>query len=111
MEKTNQLIMAIFIIIIVIIVAIIIEKTISKDEEENLFERLNSFSQLKGKEPLEITKLTQEEIDIKSQQYPVIYSDAKEGDYLIKYENLLVLYDYQNNEIKKEFNLQSITIG
>jgi sensor domain CHASE-containing protein len=44
------------------------------------------------------------------QKYPVIYENAKEGDYEIRTENKLIIYDYEKDRIVKEFDVTNIKI-
>jgi hypothetical protein len=57
----------------------------------------------------QITRLT--DLESLKQKYPVIYGEAKEGDYEIKTQDKLIIYDYENDKIIKEFDLSYITVG
>jgi len=50
--------------------------------------------------------LDQANLDQLKQTYPTLYKNAEAGDIVLQYSNLLVIYNYQNDQIKDTFNLQ-----
>ena len=50
--------------------------------------------------------IDQASLDTLQQQLPDIYKDAKVGDYLLRYPDRLIIYDYQNDNIVAAFALQ-----
>jgi hypothetical protein len=49
-------------------------------------------------------------LDELKQKYPVIYGEAREGDYEIRTLDRLIIYDYGNDKIIKEFDVTQISI-
>ncbi|MDP7180329.1 MAG: hypothetical protein QF824_03600 [Candidatus Woesearchaeota archaeon] len=45
-------------------------------------------------------------LDTLRQQYPDVYKDAKVGDYLLRYSDRLIIYDYQNDAVVGAFALR-----
>ena len=60
------------------------------------------------KNATQITRLTN--LEELKRKYPVIYGEAREGDYEIKTPDKLMIYDYDNDKIIKEFDMTQITI-
>ncbi|MEW6295821.1 MAG: hypothetical protein AB1467_06050 [Candidatus Diapherotrites archaeon] len=58
-----------------------------------------------------IQELTEKDLNMLKTKYPVIYGDAKAGQYLFLYSDLLVIYDFEKDKIVKSFVVQDINIG
>lgn len=105
--RTNTIILAVIAIVLAMLVyqlATLPTETVqNKDVESEIIAKLSL------NEEAQIIKLTNLE-DLK-EKYPVIYGEAREGDYEIKTPNKLIIYDYSNNRIIKEFDITNIRVG
>ncbi len=73
----------------------------------DFFTKLNSHAELKG---LQNQQPIGGQIDAASlatlnQQFPDVYANAKAGDFLLRYQTRLIIYDYNNNRIVNAVNL------
>ena len=106
--KTKKIILGGILIILVIFLFYIL--TIPEKEpvipgiEEEILAKLNL-----NRDNTQITRLT--DLEQLKEKYPVIYGEATEGDYEIRTPNKLIIYDYDNDKIKKEFDVTQIKIG
>jgi hypothetical protein len=68
---------------------------------EDFFTKLNKHSELKdlqNQKPA-VAQLDSESLDTLKQQFPQTYAKAKEGDFILRYEKKLVIFDYKQNKI------------
>lgn len=114
MKKTNIVIVILVLVIVFLLVRNlkggITGATIVDVDNEVIISKLNEFSELKDKNPIEIKRLSEPELSELKQERPVIYEDTKEGDYLIKYNDKWIVYDFENNKIIKDFIIQNLQI-
>jgi len=79
--------------------------------EMSITEKLKDLPELKGLSPLEITQLTDKQLEPLKETQPGIYKEIKEGTYRVIYDlgttGLLVLYDENKHEIVKMFEVMS----
>ena len=73
----------------------------------DIFTKLNKHPELKG---LESQKPVGGQLDAASlntlkQQFPDVYKDAKAGDFLLRYQTRLIIYDYAGDKIINSVNL------
>ncbi len=59
----------------------------------------------------EILQIDEDYLDKMKEKYPAIYEGVEAGSYEVKFRNLLVIYDHEKDEIKKQYVLKSIEIG
>lgn len=112
MKKKQKNTKEIALIVILILLAISLyfiltipsEKPVVSGPEEEILAKLNL-----NRDNTQITKLTN--LEKLKEKYPVIYGEAKEGDYEIKTTDRLIIYDYDNDKIIKEFDITQIKIG
>jgi len=105
METKRALLFIVMILLIILIfynLTILIE--IPSSVEEKILTKFNLSSN-----DTNITKLTN--LTALKQKYPVIYGEAEEGDYEIRTSDKLIIYDYINDKVIKEFDLSHITVG
>jgi hypothetical protein len=50
-------------------------------------------------------------LDKMKEKYPAIYEGVEAGSYEVTFRNLLVIYDPEKDEIKKQYVLKTIEIG
>ncbi len=115
MQKTN-----IVIIILVLVIAFLLIQNVSLKNsitgavivnDADVISKLEQFEELKEKQLVEIKKLMEPELSKLKQEQPVIYKDTKQGDYLVKYSDRWIVYDYENNKIIRDFVIQNIELG
>ena len=73
----------------------------------DFFTKLNKHSELEdlqSQQPIG-GQLDQASLDTLKQQFPEIYADAKVGDFLLRYQTKLIIYDYNNDMIVNVVNL------
>ena len=58
-----------------------------------------------------VSIITQDALPQLKQQFPNLYSNAKAGDYVVRYTGKLVIYNYESNKIVDIFDLQPDTAG
>ena len=106
-SRTNTIILVIIAIFLAVLAyqfaTLPTETTQEKTVEQEIIAKLNL------NEDAQITKLTNLE-DLK-EKYPVIYGEAREGDYEIKTPSKLIIYDFSNDRIIKEFDITNIQVG
>lgn len=73
----------------------------------DLFTKLNKHSELKGLENQQPIggKLDEASLSTLKQQFPDVYANAKVGDYLLRYQTKLIIYDYNKDRIINTVNL------
>ena len=105
-SNLNTIILAVIAVLLVVLVYQFAttpeEVEINQEIEKEILAKFNLTE-------AEITRLTNLE-DLK-EKYPVIYGEAREGDYEIRTPNKLIIYDYSNDRIIKEFDVTQIRIG
>ena len=71
-------------------------------------EKLMAHEELQGYEEEQPSGmlLDQESLEQLKQQYPTLYEDAEAGDVVLQYSDKLIIYNYQDDEIKNSFDLQ-----
>ena len=79
----------------------------------DFFTKLNKHAELQG---LQEQKPIGGQLDASSlnalrQQFPDVYSEAKVGDYLLRYQTKLVIFDYSQNKVIKAVDLQLNNLG
>ena len=71
------------------------------------FTKLNKHVELKGlqnQQPIG-GQLDQSSLNTLRQQFPDVYANAKVGDFLLRYQTKLVIYDYNQDRIVNAVNL------
>ncbi|MEK6983838.1 MAG: hypothetical protein AABX33_04660 [Nanoarchaeota archaeon] len=67
----------------------------------DFFAKLNKHSELQGlqnQQPIG-GQLDANYLNTLKQQFPDVYANAKVGDFLLRYQTKLIIYDYDNNKI------------
>ena len=106
-QKTKKIILGVILIFLVVFLFYVLTIPGEKTEagvEENILTRFNL-----NRNNTQITRLT--DLEELKQKYPVIYGEAREGDYEIRTLDKLIIYDYGNDRIIKEFDITQIRIG
>ena len=73
----------------------------------DFFTKLNKHSELKGlqnQQPIG-GQLDADSLNTLKQQFPDVYANAKVGDYLLRYQTKLIIYDYNADKIVNTVNL------
>jgi len=73
----------------------------------DFFAKLSSHSEVQGlqnEQPLG-GQLDQASLEILKQQFPDVYANAKVGDYLLRFQTRLIIYDYDADRIVNAVNL------
>lgn len=88
------------------------DKNASFNPFQPVTDRLLLHEEMKGYNGKTATILLLDETNLPplQEKYPNIYSDAKFGDYVFVYSDLLVVYDFKNDKILKIFNLLNVNI-
>lgn len=75
---------------------------------QDFFNKLLKHPELKDVEKMNPTGgiIDQASLDTLKQQFPDVYKDAKVGNYLLRYTDRLIIYDYQNDNIVSAFAIQ-----
>ena len=105
--KEQKIILVVIAIILVVSLYYILTIPSEKPEsgiEEEMLTKLNL-----NRNDTQITRLTN--LEELKQKYPVIYGEAKPEDYEIRTSDKLIIYDYGNDKIIKEFDITQIRIG
>ena len=73
----------------------------------DFFEKLIKHAELQGVEAEAPTGgiIDQESLTSLKQQFPDVYSNANVGDYILRYTDRLVIYNYERNEVIGAFEL------
>ncbi|MBI2649861.1 hypothetical protein HYX04_00945 [Candidatus Woesearchaeota archaeon] len=73
----------------------------------DFFTKLNSHAELKGLQSQQPIggQLDSASLDTLKQQFPEVYANAKTGDYLLRYQTKLIIYDYSADKIVNSVNL------
>ncbi len=74
---------------------------------DDFFVKLNAHPELQGLENEQPVggQLDQASLNTLKQQFPNIYANAKVGDFLLRYQTRLIIYDYNNDVIVNAVNL------
>lgn len=73
----------------------------------NFFTKLNKHPELQGlqnQQPIG-GKLDEASLNTLKQQFPEVYANAKAGDFLLRYQTRLIIYDYSQDKIVNAVNL------
>ena len=75
---------------------------------DDLFTKLNAHSELQGLEDQQPIggQLDEASLNTLKQQFPDVYADAKVGDFILRYQTRLVIYDYDQDKI-----VNSVDVG
>jgi hypothetical protein len=75
---------------------------------QDFFDKLAVHPELQGAETVNPSGgiLDQSSLDTLKQRFPDVYKDANVGDYILRYPDRLILYNYQNDQIVGAFALQ-----
>jgi hypothetical protein len=92
------------IVLLYYILAIPSEKPTDSGIEEKILVKFNL-----SRNDTQIARLTN--LEELKKKYPVIYGEAREGDYEIRTPDKLIIYDYGNDKIIKEFDVTNIRVG
>jgi len=106
-QKTKVILGAILIILFAFLFYILTipsKKSTDSGIEEKILTKFNLY-----RNTTQITRLTN--LEELKQKYPVIYGEAREGDYEIRTANKLIIYDYGNDKVIKEFDVTQIMIS
>lgn len=73
----------------------------------DFFEKITKHAELQGVETEIPTGgvIDQESLTSLQQQFPDVYKDANVGDYLLRYSDRLIIYNYDKNEVIGAFSL------
>ncbi len=107
MKKTIEKII-LFAILICLIIFLYYILTIPTEKPVNSVEEKILAKFNLDKNNTQITRLTN--LEELKQKYPVIYGEAGEGYYEIRTPSKLIIYDYGNDKIIKEFDMTQIKI-
>ena len=71
------------------------------------FAKLNKHPELQGLEKQQPAggQLDENSLNTLKQQFPDVYKDAKAGDFLLRYQTKLIIYDYKQDKIVNSVNL------
>ena len=89
----------------------IIKETINLKQKAKLpddfFTKLNAHPELQGLENEQPTggQLDEASLAALKQQFPDVYTNAKVGDFLLRYQTKLIIYDYNQDKIVNTINL------
>ena len=74
----------------------------------DFFAKLLAHPELKGYETESPNgrQLDQATLSQLQQNYPMLYQNANVGDFILQYSKKLIIYDYENDEVKDAFDLQ-----
>lgn len=74
----------------------------------DFFSKLNNHRELKGLEKQQPVggQLNEESLATLKQQFPEVYSNAKVGDFLLRYQTKLIIYDYNADRIVNAVDLK-----
>lgn len=116
MNKTNIIIILILIIGFLLFQNLSLKNgitgaAVANADGTDILSRLQQFDELSGRQPTEIIRLAEPELTQLKQEQPVIYEGTKQGDYLVKYDDIWVVYDFENNKIIRDFVVQSLELG
>jgi len=81
----------------------------SQEMPQDFFQKLYTHpevSDLNGQTPIGGGVLDAESLNSLKQQLPTVYADAKVGDFLLRYDTKLVIYDYQSDNLVNVVALQ-----
>ena len=106
-QKTKKIILVLIAIVLVIFLYYILTIPSEKPVDSEIEEILTKFNL--NRNTTQITRLTN--LEELKQKYPVIYGEAKPGDYEIITPGKLIIYDYDNDTVIKEFDITQISIG
>lgn len=73
----------------------------------DFFTKLNKHDEMQGlqnQQPIG-GQLDAASLNTLKQQFPDVYKDAKAGDFLLRYQTKLIIYDYNSNKIVNAVNL------
>ena len=107
MKKTVEKIILFVILMCLVIFLYYILTIPSEKPESGLEEKILTKFNL-DKNNTQITRLTN--LEELKQKYPVIYGEARQGDYEIRTPNKMIIYDYGNDKIIKEFDMTQIRV-
>ena len=67
----------------------------------DFFAKLNSHPELQGLQDQQPTggQLDEASLNTLNQQFPDVYANAKVGDFLLRYQTKLIIYDYAQDRI------------
>ena len=73
----------------------------------DMLAKLNKHSELKGLEKQQPVGGQLDEASLKTlkEQFPTVYKNAKTGDFLLRYQTKLIIYDYKQDKIVNSVNL------
>lgn len=73
----------------------------------DFFAKLNKHSEMKGLESQQPVggQLDADSLNTLTQQFPDVYANAKVGDFLLRYQTKLVIYDYNADKIMNSVSL------
>ncbi|MBI1935268.1 hypothetical protein HYS31_02405 [Candidatus Woesearchaeota archaeon] len=74
---------------------------------QDFFEKLNKHSELQGLQNQQPVggQLDAASLNTLKQQFPEVYANAKVGDFLLRYQTRLIIYDYSRDAIVNAVNL------
>jgi len=113
-------VVVVFSIVLVFSLYIFLNRNDDRPDEEDVLKKIKEFDVAKDfinsndnvKESIEF--LSKKDIDMLSVKYPVIYSNISSNVFKIyfmsKKENLLILYDYENDKILKDFLVMNVGV-
>ena len=65
----------------------------------------NEMKNLQGQKPLAVNQLDESSLSALKSQSPDAYKNAKAGDYILRYQASLVIYDYSKDRIVNSFSI------
>jgi len=73
----------------------------------DFFTKVNSHNELQGLQNQQPVggQLDESTLNTLKQQFPDVYANAKVGDFLLRYETRLIIYDYNNDRVINVVNL------
>ena len=84
-----------------------LQQNLQSQLPSDFFAKLNAHSELQGLESQQPIggQLDAASLNTLKQQFPDVYASAKVGDYLLRYQTKLIVYDYNQDKIINSVNL------
>ncbi|MFH1240150.1 MAG: hypothetical protein V1672_02940 [Candidatus Diapherotrites archaeon] len=81
-----------------------------KSTDEKISEVFKIMSEKYPKDEIPQITLIENADELKSQQQ-VIYKNAENGMFIVQWPDLLVIYDYENQEVVQELAITNVNLG
>ena len=87
-----------------------LQNTTEKTTDEKISEVTQKLNEKYSKDETPQITLIENADELKSKQ-KVIYKNAKNGMFIVQWEDLLVIYDYKNQKVVQELAITSVNLG